>query len=92
MNWIEFDYTMEDGTNIIVEGQGNVTFKNWNDHPYKTVEDIKFKCIQDDGTILPKSLLTQDDVTTIEDLISEHLTYNENDYDTSSDFYDRFET
>lgn len=97
MQFIEFDYTTEDGQEVIIKGSGKIIHESnyaadFDDHkgyPLKSVTNIKFKCLLDDGSFLKKQELSEDDVTNIEDIISNTL--SENESETESDFYDRFE-
>ena len=86
MNHIEFEYITEDGHELIINASGKISFEtNYgatesnNGYPLKTVTNIKFKCLLDDGTLLNKKELSEDDVTNIEDIIANSLSENEDD-------------
>lgn len=99
MNFVEFDYTTEDGLLVIVEGQGKLVFESnygadHEDHkgyPVLYVTNIKYKCLNHDGTMLSKSMLSEDDQIIIEEKITNALTLAGEDPETVSDFYERFD-
>ena len=70
----EFEYTTEDGETILVEGYGKVSHVKELDSNVQTVTNIKFKCSNENGTVFDKNLLSEDDQTNIEDMISNALT------------------
>lgn len=97
MNFIEFDYTSEDGIDMVVNGSGKVIHEsnysadidNHKGYPLKMVTNIKFKFTTLEGSVVSNNELTEDDITNIEDIISNTLTENEVEHE--SDWYDRFE-
>ncbi len=97
MNYIEFNYLSEDGIQMVIESSGKVVHEsnyaadhdNHKGYPLRSVTNIKFKCVLEDGSILNKKELSEDDLTNIEDIIANTLT--ENEPETESDYFDRFE-
>lgn len=93
MSYIEFDYQLEDGTELLIEATGNVNYdyiSNALDFQQpKYIDNINYKCITEDGCILAKDLISHKDQTMIEEIINyeiqpsieEHIDFNENYYD-----------
>lgn len=96
MQFIEFPYETEDGILVTVFGQGRIVhqldeaadFYNPDGYPIRNVTNVKFKCIQENGSKLSNELLSEDDQTRIEDFINNNL---EEESETESDFYNRYD-
>lgn len=96
MNHIEFDYITEDGIDLVIEASGKIVNEgnysaDVDDHkgyPARYIKNLKFKCLNEDGTLFDRKQLSEDDVIGIEDTI--HKAMIENEPETESDFYDRF--
>lgn len=90
MQFVEFDYESEDGLKVTIEGSGKIVHEsnysadsdNRKGYPIAFVDNIKYKCITEDGSLLDKSELSEDDQLVIEEMISSTLISAGNETDS----------